>query len=48
MFNTSFFQILILIFLLFILFGDFKFFLNNFANVKTFFKKVIKKDEKSS
>jgi len=48
MFNTSFFQILILIFLLFILFGDFKFFLNNFANVKTFFKKVIKKDKKSS
>lgn len=46
MYNTSFLQFLILLLLLFVLFGDFKKFSTNFLDVKNFFIKTFKKDEK--
>jgi len=44
MFNTSFIQLIILFFLVFLLFGDVKKITSNFLNLKTFFKNYIKKN----
>ena len=44
MFNTSFFQLVILIFLLFLLFGDFNKLFFNLSEFKNYFKKKEKKD----
>lgn len=46
MFNTSFLQILILMLLVFVLFGDFKKFSINFSDFKNLIKKSQKKNDK--
>jgi hypothetical protein len=44
MFNISFFQIVLMLLLVFLLFGDFKIFITNFNKVKTFFSASKTKD----